>query len=210
MYVHLLDISRQLACMKLHVGRREKYQPIQYCWTGCLGYPVHTCHLPIDIQQIYCSAQTGQHSRLRRSCCPVWALQHICTITCTVCTCIYSSHIFPSLPPPSSPTLSLQPVGHYTLAGVYLSLREYVAASLHLRVALHSQPAFEHAMSALRLVRCSLKFKEEQEFLKLKVQYMYVYNVHVLYACTCTCMCEYTYNVQVHAFTCTCTVHVHI
>ena len=73
-YMYLLDISRQLARMKL--GRREKYQPIQYCWAGCLGYPVHTCHLPIDIQQIYCSAQTGQHSRLRCSCCPVWALQH--------------------------------------------------------------------------------------------------------------------------------------
>ena len=111
----------------------------------------------------------------------------------------------PNLPHPPPPFPSLQPVGHYTLAGVYLSLREYVAASLHLRVALHSQPAFEHAMSALRLVRCSLKFKEEQEFLKLKVQYMYVHNVHVLYTCTCTCMCEYTYNVQVHAFTCTCT-----
>ena len=62
-YMYLLDISRQLACMKL--GRREKYQPIQYCWAGCLGYPVHTCHLPIDIQQIYCSAQTGQHLCLR-------------------------------------------------------------------------------------------------------------------------------------------------
>ena len=80
MYVCLLDISRQLACMKL--GRREKYQPIQYCWAGCLGYPVHTCHLPIDIQQIYCSAQTGQHSHLRRSCCPVWTLQHIYVHTC--------------------------------------------------------------------------------------------------------------------------------
>ena len=76
-HVYLLDISRQLACMKL--GRREKYQPIQYCWAGCLGYPVHKCHLPIDIQQIYCSAQTGQHSHLRRSCCPVWTLQHIYT-----------------------------------------------------------------------------------------------------------------------------------
>ena len=30
-----------------------------------------------DIQQICCSAQTGQHSRLQRSCCPVWVLQHI-------------------------------------------------------------------------------------------------------------------------------------
>ena len=76
--MHLLDISRQLACVKL--GRREKYQPIQCCWAGCLGYPVHTCHLPIDIQQIYCSVQTGQHSCLRHSCCPVWALQHICTL----------------------------------------------------------------------------------------------------------------------------------
>ena len=79
------------------VGRREKYQPIQYCWAGCLGYPVHTCHLPIDIQQIYCSAQTGQHERLRRSCCPVWALQHICTCTvhavvaCLVFDVIYRS-----------------------------------------------------------------------------------------------------------------------
>ena len=30
-----------------------------------------------DVQQIYCSAQTGQHSPLHGSCCPVWALQHI-------------------------------------------------------------------------------------------------------------------------------------
>ena len=37
----LLDISRQLACMKL--GSREKYQPIQYCWvhiSRLLGYLV--------------------------------------------------------------------------------------------------------------------------------------------------------------------------
>ena len=86
MYMYLLDISTQLACMKL--GRREKYQPIQYCWAGCLGYPVHTCHLPIDIQQIYCSAQTGQHLRLRCSCCPVWAL-HIYVFTPT-----YSVHMY--------------------------------------------------------------------------------------------------------------------
>ena len=80
----LLDISRQLAYMKL--GRREKYQPIQYCWAGCLGYPVYTCHLPIGIQQIYCSAQTGQHERCRRECCPVWALQHIFTAAWQACT----------------------------------------------------------------------------------------------------------------------------
>ena len=73
---HLLDISRQLACTKL--GSRGKYQPVQYCWvhtSRLLGYLVHTCRLPIDIQQIYCSTQTGQHSRLQRSCCPVWVLQ---------------------------------------------------------------------------------------------------------------------------------------
>ena len=49
----LLDISRQLACMKL--GSREIYQPIQYCWIHTcrlLGYLVHTCNLPIDIQQV--------------------------------------------------------------------------------------------------------------------------------------------------------------
>ena len=38
---------------------------------------VHTCRLLRNVQQICCSAQTGQHSRLQRSCCPVWALQHI-------------------------------------------------------------------------------------------------------------------------------------
>ena len=68
----LLDISRQLACIKL--GSRGKYHPMQYCWvhtSRLLGYLVHTCHLPIAIQQIYCSTQTGQHSRLQRSCCPV-------------------------------------------------------------------------------------------------------------------------------------------
>ena len=76
--VLLLDIYRQLACMK--IGSRGKYQPMQYCWVDTswlLGYLVHTCHLPIDIQQIYCSTQTGQHSRLQRSCCPVWVLQPI-------------------------------------------------------------------------------------------------------------------------------------
>ena len=101
LYIHLLDISRQLACMKL--GRRETYQPMQYCWAGCLGYPVHTCHLPIDIQQIYCSAQTGQHERLRHSCCPVWALQHICTCTCT-CTPVH----VPTNPPPQFSRLGIQ------------------------------------------------------------------------------------------------------
>ena len=40
---------------------------------------VHTCRLLRNVQQICCSAQTGQHSRLQRSCCPVWALQHIHT-----------------------------------------------------------------------------------------------------------------------------------
>ena len=55
-HIPLLGISRQLACMKL--GSREIYQPIQYCWVHTcrlLGYLVHTCHLPIDIQQVSCS-----------------------------------------------------------------------------------------------------------------------------------------------------------
>ena len=41
LYYTMLDISRQLACMKL--GSREKYQPIQYCWvhiSRLLGYLV--------------------------------------------------------------------------------------------------------------------------------------------------------------------------
>ena len=40
------------------LGSREIYQPIQYCWVHTcrlLGYLVHTCHLPIDIQQVSCS-----------------------------------------------------------------------------------------------------------------------------------------------------------
>ena len=39
----LLDISRQMACMKL--GSRGKYQPMQYCWvhtSQLLGYLVYT------------------------------------------------------------------------------------------------------------------------------------------------------------------------
>ena len=40
---------------------------------------MHTCWLLRNVQQICCSAQTGQHERLQRSCCPVWALQHIHT-----------------------------------------------------------------------------------------------------------------------------------
>ena len=78
----------------MKLGRREKYQPIQYHWAGCLGYPVHRCHLPIDIQQIYCSAQTGQHEHLQRSCCPLWALQHICTCTCTCTSVVSYMYIF--------------------------------------------------------------------------------------------------------------------
>ena len=75
-----LDISRQLACMKL--GSRGKYQPTQYCWVRTnqlLGYLVHTCHLPIDIQQI-----------LQRSCCPVWVLQpiHAAVVNCCVNTAV--------------------------------------------------------------------------------------------------------------------------
>ena len=66
-------------------------------------------------------------------------------------------------------SLSLQPIAHYTLASIYLSLKDYVASSLHLRAALHSQPQFEHAFSALKLVRCSLKFKEEQQYLQRQV-----------------------------------------
>ena len=72
---YLLDVYRQLACMKL--GSRGKYQPMQYCWvhtSRLLGYLVHTCHLPMDIQQIYCSTQTGQHERCKRECCPVVAM----------------------------------------------------------------------------------------------------------------------------------------
>ena len=34
-YVYLLDIPRQLTCMKL--GTRELYQPIQSCHVVCLG-----------------------------------------------------------------------------------------------------------------------------------------------------------------------------
>lgn len=55
------------------------------------------------------------------------------------------------------------------MAGVYLTSGNLVATNLHLRMALHLQPQFSHAYSALKLVRCSLKFKEEQKLLEQKV-----------------------------------------
>ena len=61
-----------------------------------------------------------------------------------------------------------QPVGHYTIAGIYLSLSDYVAASLHLRAALHIS-VFKEALLSLKLIRCSIKFKEEQVFLRKKM-----------------------------------------
>ena len=91
MYFALLDISRQLACMKL--GSREIYQPIQYCWVHTcrlLGYIVHTC-----IQQVSCSTPDRTafalaalmlpclgycNLYLQRSCCPVWGSA---TYTCS-------------------------------------------------------------------------------------------------------------------------------
>ena len=65
--------------------------------------------------------------------------------------------------------LVLQAIGHYTLASSYLSSGNMIATSLHLRMALHLQPNFGHAHSALKLVMCSLKFKEEQRQLEHKV-----------------------------------------
>ena len=65
--------------------------------------------------------------------------------------------------------LILQAIGHYTLASSYLSSGNMIATSLHLRMALHLQPNFGHAHSALKLVMCSLKFKEEQRQLEHKV-----------------------------------------
>ena len=94
-YVCLLDISRQLACMKL--GSREKYQPIQgeiSAYTVLLGsykqvarLP-NTCHLPIDIQQICYSTQTGQRSHLQRSCCPVLSAHCNYYVRMYMCKCI--------------------------------------------------------------------------------------------------------------------------
>ena len=60
---------------------------------------VHTCRLLRNVQQICCSAQTGQHSLLQRSCCPVWALQHILAglMVSSLCvtTTIYCSNTAP-------------------------------------------------------------------------------------------------------------------
>ena len=62
----------------------------------------------------------------------------------------------------------VQPVGHYTLASVYATKGDYIAASLHLRAALHIS-VFKEAQLSLKLIRCSLKFKEEQKFLRQKL-----------------------------------------
>ena len=79
-YIHtystyLLDIPKQPTCMKLRTGEFYEHN---YTILRDVSW-VHTCRLLRDIQQIYCSAQTGQHLPLQGSCCPVWALQHIHT-----------------------------------------------------------------------------------------------------------------------------------
>lgn len=77
-----------------------------------------------------------------------------------------------------------QPIGHYTLGGIYLTAGDLVATNLHLRVSLHIQPNFAHALATLKLVRCSLKFKEEQKVLEQKVC-MCVYVSLSLFLCVC-------------------------
>ena len=80
-----------------------------------------------------------------------------------------------------------QPVGHYTLAGIYLTCGDLVATNLHLRIVLNHQPNFKHALSALKLVRCSLKFKQEQKVLEQKVRKCAVTCIHVhvvMYICS--------------------------
>ena len=75
----LLDIPRQLTCMKLQVLGNciSLYNP-------AMSFA--------DIQQICCSTQTGQHSPLLRgSCCPVWALQRM-YIHC-LHVCIYIVYV---------------------------------------------------------------------------------------------------------------------
>ena len=102
-----------------------------------------------------------------------WSLTHSLTHSLTY-SLTYSftrslTHSTHSLNPPThSPTI-LQAIGHYTLASSYLSSGNMIATSLHLRMALHLQPNFGHAHSALKLVMCSLKFKEEQRQLEHKV-----------------------------------------
>lgn len=77
--------------------------------------------------------------------------------------------VLPSLLSVQHTLAHVQPVGHYTIAGIYLSLRDYVAASLHLRAALHISE-FSEALLSLKLIRCSIKFKEEQSFLRKKMR----------------------------------------
>ena len=61
---------------KRHVcGRWESHVTDNFTLRTMGG--VHTCRLLRNVQ-------TGQHSRLQRSCCPVWALQHIHTVFCAV------------------------------------------------------------------------------------------------------------------------------
>ena len=82
----------------------------------------------------------------------------------------------------------LQAIGHYTLASSYLSSGNMIATSLHLRMALHLQPNFGHAHSALKLVMCSLKFKEEQRQLEHKVtavKYFSLLNSFLIFSKNC-------------------------
>ena len=91
MHSYLLDIPRQPTCMKLGTG--GLYKPLldiprHPTCMGTSGLGSYILFAYRDIQQICCSTQTGQHSPMQGSCCPVWVLQH--TYTCIIHTHIHN------------------------------------------------------------------------------------------------------------------------
>ena len=78
---------------------------------------VHTCHLLRDIPQICCSTQTGQHSPLQSSYCPVWALQHY-TYNPTCASRVHTCHLPRDIPQICCSTQTGQP---FALTGLMLS-----------------------------------------------------------------------------------------
>ena len=111
MYMYLLEVTKQQTCMKRSYC--AMYEPLQcapeleYLTYSSVFTPVcclvtshkidakylsnghyvfirvHTCLLLSNFKQISCSVKPSQHSRLQRSCCAGFALQLLCTCTCT-------------------------------------------------------------------------------------------------------------------------------
>ena len=75
--VQLVEVTKQPPCMKGACRTNNRF-----LW----AVAVHTCRLLSNFNQSSCNTETGQHSPLQGSCCPVSALQLL-----FVCYCVLST-----------------------------------------------------------------------------------------------------------------------